>query len=324
MGNMEKQGNSMTYLPDRYRRAAVLGATAWLPRALRVRARRSSLGVLQRSQARQADAVIIVHPKSGGTWLRVMLFRLFQRKYDLPARRVMKTDELQRFNPALPRFIVSNGHYTYEAALREVLSAEPTDDKRLILLARHPCDIAVSWYFQFTRRTSAAKRELILSELRQPIDHKTISMWDFVMHPELGLPGLIAFHNNWAKHFAARDNGLIVRYEDLRSHTRATLQRIVEHLDEDFSSEALDEAVEFASFDNLRKLEETNYFQNAGLRLQNRNDPHSYKVRRGKVGGFRDYFEPQQAQAMEAMVRERLDPVLGYEQTPADTAVHEA
>ena len=324
MGNVEKQGNSMAYLPDRYRRAAVLGATAWLPRALRVRARRSSLAALQRSQARKADAVIVVHPKSGGTWLRVMLFRLFQRKYDLPARRVMKTDELQRFNPALPRFIVSNGHYTYEAALREVLAGEPTDDKRLVLLARHPCDIAVSWYFQFTRRTSAAKRELILSELRQPIDHKAISMWDFVMHPELGLPGLIAFHNNWAEHFAARDNALIVRYEDLRTHTRATLQRIVDHLGEDFSGEALDEAVEFASFDNLRKLEESNYFQTAGLRLQNRNDPHSYKVRRGKVGGFRDYFEPQQAQAMEAMVRERLDPVLGYEQTPADTAVHEA
>lgn len=308
----------MAQIPDRYRRAAVIGGTAWLPEALRVRARRTLLWSLQRGQARKANVVIIVHPKSGGTWLRVMLFRLFQRKYDLPARRVMKTDELQRYNQALPLFIVSNGHYSYEAAVYEVLTRERVDDKRLVFLARHPCDVAVSWYLQFTRRISAAKRELILHDLRQPIDYKTISRWEFVMHPELGLPGLIAYHNRWAEFFAGRDNGLIVRYEDLRAHTRATLQRIAASLGEVFSSEELDEAVEFASFDNLRQLEEANYFHNAGLRLQDRNDPNRYKVRRGKVGGFRDDFEPAQADAMAAMVQERLNPILGYSgATPA-------
>lgn len=132
------------------------------------------------------------------------------------------------------------------------------------------------------------------------------------MHPELGLPGLIDYHNQWAEFFVGRDNALIVRYEDLRAQTRATLQRITASLGELFSSEELDEAVEFASFDNLRRLEEANYFHNAGLRLQNRNDPSRYKVRRGKVGGFRDDFEPAQAEAMAAMVRERLNPILGY------------
>ncbi|MDN5871010.1 MAG: sulfotransferase domain-containing protein [Nitrococcus sp.] len=302
----------MAQIPDRYRRAAVIGGTAWLPSKPRVHVRRTLLWSLQRSQARKANVVIVVHPKSGGTWLRVMLFRLFQRKYDLPARRVMKTDELRRFNPALPRFIVSNGHYSYEAAVREVLMREPVDAKHLVFLARHPCDIAVSWYLQFTRRISPAKRELILHELRRPIDYRTISQWEFVMHPELGLPGLIDYHNQWAEFFAGRDHALIVRYEDLRAQTRTTLQRITASLGEVFSSEELDEAVEFASFDNLRQLEEANYFHNAGLRLQNRNDPSRYKVRRGKVGGFRDDFEPAQADAMAAMVQERLNPILGY------------
>ncbi|MCO6441866.1 MAG: sulfotransferase domain-containing protein [Nitrococcus mobilis] len=302
----------MAQLPDRYRRAAVIGGTAWLPATLRVRARRTLLGALQRHQARKANVVIIVHPKSGGTWLRVMLFRLFQRKYALPARRVMKTDELQHYNQTLPRFIVSNGHYSYEAAVREVLTNEPADDKQLIFLARHPCDIAVSWHLQFTRRISAAKRELILHELHQPIDYKTIPLWEFVMHPELGLPGLIDYHNQWAEFCAGRDNGLIVRYEDLRADTRATLQRITARLGETFSDAELDEAVEFASFDNLRRLEEANYFHNASLRLQDRNDPSRYKVRRGKVGGFRDDFEPAQAEEMEALVRAHLSPILGY------------
>lgn len=324
MGAADNQGNSMTQIPDRYRRAAVIGGTAWLPEKPRVRARRALLGALQRSQARKANVIIIVHPKSGGTWLRVMLFRLFQRKYDLPARRVMKTDELRRYNPALPRFVISNGHYSYEAAVRDVLTREPADTKHLVFLARHPCDIAVSWYLQFTRRISPAKRELILHELRQPIDYKTISRWEFVMHPELGLPGLIDYHNQWAELFAGRDNGLIVRYEDLRAHTRATLHRITASLGEVFSSEELDEAVEFASFDNLRQLEQTNYFHNAGLRLQDRNDPSRYKVRRGKVGGFRDDFEPAQAEEMEALVHARLHPALGYGAEQAQPTLNRA
>ncbi len=312
MAEANNERNDMAQIPDRYRRAAVIGGTAWLPETLRVRTRRTLLGALQRRQTREANVVIIVHPKSGGTWLRVMLFRLFQRKYGLPARRVMKTDELQHYNQILPRFIVSNGHYSYEAAVREVLANEPGDDKKLIFLARHPCDIAVSWHLQFTRRISAAKRELILHELRRPIDYKTIPLWEFVMHPELGLPGLIDYHNQWAEFFAGRDNALIVRYEDLRANTRAALQRITAQLGETFSEGELDEAVEFASFDNLRRLEEANYFHNASLRLQDRSDPKRYKVRRGKVGGFRDDFEPAQADKMEALVRARLNPVLGY------------
>ena len=48
------------------------------------------------------------------------------------------------------------------------------------------------------------------------------------------------------------------------------------------------------------------------MSLRNRNDPDTFKVRRGKVGGFRDYFEPEQVEKMERMVRERLWPGFGY------------
>ena len=44
----------------------------------------------------------------------------------------------------------------------------------------------------------------------------------------------------------------------------------------------------------------------------NADDPSSFKVRRGKVGGWRDYVTDAQADALEAMVRERLNPVYRY------------
>src|SRR6266852_5201008 len=101
----------MPLVPDRYKHAAILGATAVLPRSLRVPARLQLFSRLQSAKARRADVLIIVHPKAGGTWLRVMLFRLYQTRYHLSSRRVFKSDELRRENRALPRFLITNGHY---------------------------------------------------------------------------------------------------------------------------------------------------------------------------------------------------------------------
>lgn len=303
----------MSVIPDRYKRRLVIAGTQLLPQPLRVEARRHMLWSLQASVTSRADTVIVVHPKSGGTWLRTMLFRVYQQKYGLSSRRVMKTDELQRLCPDLPRFVVSNGYYSYEAAMAEELAEHRSArDKDLVLFARHPGDIAVSWYIQFTRRMSAAKRELIVRDLRQPVDHRSVSLWDFVMHPELGLPALIDYHNRWADVFAQHDHGLILRYEDLRAEPHRYLRQLVEHLGETVTDEMIEDAVQFASFDNMRKLEAENYFPNSSHRQKKRGDPRTVKVRRGKVGGFRDDLEPEQVEAMEAMIRKRLNPVFGY------------
>ena len=66
----------------------------------------------------------------------------------------------------------------------------------------------------------------------------------------------------------------------------------------------------FGSFDNLRKLESEGFFQSGGLTLRNANDPESFKVRRAKVGGYRDYFDEAQAAELEALVARDLTPRL--------------
>jgi alcohol sulfotransferase len=44
-----------------------------------------------------------------------------------------------------------------------------------------------------------------------------------------------------------------------------------------------------------------------------KNNPDSYKVRRAKVGGYRDYFDDDQVQQIDSYIRANLDPVFGYE-----------
>jgi hypothetical protein len=96
-------------------------------------------------------------------------------------------------------------------------------------------------------------------------------------------------------------------------------------MDYDFSDEEIQEAVDFGSFDNLRKLETSGFFRQGGLTLRDPNDPNSFKVRRGKVGGYRDYFSPEQVAELDELVRSRMSPTFGYtpeapEQPRADTA----
>ena len=80
------------------------------------------------------------------------------------------------------------------------------------------------------------------------------------------------------------------------------------------TEEQIHQAVEFASYENMKKLETKKVFWASGARVKpgDRKNPDSFKVRRAKVGGYRDYFDDQQVAAIDRMVREELDPVFGY------------
>lgn len=42
-------------------------------------------------------------------------------------------------------------------------------------------------------------------------------------------------------------------------------------------------------------------------------NPNTFKVRKAKVGGYRDEFTPEQLAAIDDMIASRLIPVFGYE-----------
>jgi hypothetical protein len=62
------------------------------------------------------------------------------------------------------------------------------------------------------------------------------------------------------------------------------------------------EAVVFASFDNMRAMEETDATGSARLRPGRTGDLDSYKTRRGVVGGYRDELTPQQIDRLERLM----------------------
>ena len=99
----------MTVLSDNAKKASIIGPTAILPRPLRISIRRSLLGRLEVDIARRSQLLIIAHPKSGNTWLKVMLTRLYGLRHGIPPEDFAKYPALADRNPAIPRFAAING-----------------------------------------------------------------------------------------------------------------------------------------------------------------------------------------------------------------------
>ena len=299
---------------DRTKRRLVLMPTRILPHTQRIAARRSLLAQLELGRVRRAGIAVIAHPKSGNTWLRSMLGRACQLHYGLPDSIFLKTDELARVDARIPRFCVTSGSYSYEDVIGRAFDAEHCEfaGKKLIFFTRHPCDIATSWYLHYSRREATSKRELMNADLEPPVDLARISRWDFVMHPGIGLPWIIDYLNIWEERFSRLSDVEVVSYEELRTHPVETLTRLTSYMELPFNDEVIRQAVDYCCFDNLRQLELSNHFEGGGLKRRDTSDPDSLKVRRARVGGYREDFSPAQITEMDALVEERLSPTLGY------------
>ncbi len=298
-------------------------ATFFLPRSARIARERRLRGREEARKLKHADGVIASYGKSGRPSLRVFVFRFYQVRYKLPDSLLMGFDNFHRKNPATPKLLFTHDNY-----LRDYTGnrGSKVDYKGLpvVFLARHPADTAVSQFFQWKFRMKPHKR--LINDYPKDLE---MPIFDFVMSKEAGIPKVIDYLNGWAEAKPLLGERLhIVRYEDLRQFTAEALGGVLTHLGADPSAEDLAEAVDFASFENMRKMEASKSFRGAGSRMKakDKSNPNSFKVRRGKVGGFRDYFDDDQVKEIEAFIDVHLNPVFGYTHVAEkeDSATHEA
>ena len=281
----------------------------FLPSARRKSLERWLRGREENRKLAAADFAVVSWGKSGRTWLRLMLSRFYQEKYGLPERTFLNFDNLARRHAEIPRTFFTHGNY-----LRDYTGNwdSKTDFYRIpiLLLVRDPRDIAVSQYFQWKNRMLPRKK--FLNDY--PAHGEEVSIYDFVMKREVGLSRVIDFFSLWSQELSKVENALVVRYEDLRAEPVEWLKRILEFLGTPGSDQEIEEAVSYAAYENMKKLERTGVFRGSGRRLVpgNRSNPDSYKVRRAVVGGYRDYFDAQQIAEIDERVAKELPPRFGY------------
>jgi len=256
-----------------------------------------------------ADYVVVSWGKSGRTWLRLMISRIFQVKYSLSETEFLEFDNFQRINDKIPVILFTHGNYIRDYS-NEWNSKTTFYNKKIILLVRDPRDVAVSQYFQWKYRMKPRKK--IIN--KYPSHNSDLLIYDFVVNHEAGLQRVINFFNGWAAERSHMSDILVVRYEDLRLEPHAHLKRMLDFMNVTASENEIEDAIQFAAYDNMKRLEESQTVQASGQRMRpgDQSNPDSFKVRRAKVGGYRDYFEANQVQVIDAMVDRDLVPAFGY------------
>ena len=298
-------------------RVIILKLLFFLPKAKRMQLERWLRGREEARKLGLADCVVVSYGKSGRTWLRVMLSRFLQVKYGLSKHHLIGFDNLHRKNPAIPRIFFTHDNYLKDYT-KNAGSKVDYAGKKVVLLVRNPADVAVSQYFQWKFRMKASKKALN----DYPLDEEE-SVFDFVMREGSGLPKIIDFMNLWAEEAGRLESLLIVTYEEMRAAPQETLARIVAFMDRPGTPEELAEAVEFASVENMRAMEQKRTFWLSGSRMvaKDRGNPQSFKVRRAKVGGYRDYFSDAETAQIQDLIRSRLHPSFSFAaEVPAEAA----
>ncbi|MDG1945513.1 MAG: sulfotransferase domain-containing protein [Halioglobus sp.] len=289
----------------------------WLVRAISVFLPQEKAHELQRWRRgkeefwkyKHCQYIFASYGKSGRTWVRVMISRYFQLMYKLPDNILMGFDNFTRLNKDIPKVFFTHDNYL-RGYTGNVDSKKDFYNKKTVLLVRNPIDVGVSQFFQWKYRMRPEKKSMN----KYPEHEADISVYDFVKDKNQGLSHIIEFMNNWAKELPQIKELLVVRYEDLRTYPEREMERIVKFLGMEAVPEYLKDTVEFASVENLRKKEQENYFWRSGSRVQAKdvNDPNTFKVRKAKVGGYRDYFDDDQVAELNAMVDADLLAAFGY------------
>ena len=290
-------------------RLLVQGAVFFLPEHKKIALDRRLRGREEFRKLQQADCVIISYGKSGRTWLRVMLSRFYQLKHGLPDNSLIGFDNLHARNPDIPRILFTHDNYLKDFT-GNADSKKDYYQKKVVLLVRDPRDVVVSQYFQWKHRMRPWKKRLNM----YPAHGADINEYQFAMDQNAGLPKIVDFFNLWASEAEKIDQLLVVHYEDMRRDTAHVLEQILNFIGTPASPEETEDVVNFSSMENMKKMEQKRTFRLSGSRMVpgDRNNPDSYKVRRGKVGGFRDYFDEDQVNNIEQLLQQTLQPVYGY------------
>jgi hypothetical protein len=257
------------------------------------------------SELSGGTAIIVSIPKSGRTWLRTFVCAYFCKRFGLEF--TLRPEHY--CEPGIPRLIFSHDLFEHRTKgdlwdrLRGkyLVPRKELGRAKIILLARDPRDCFVSLYLQLTRRDPHAPIELT---------RKTVS--EMLRDEKFGVRAIINTMNDWMDEFSRRHNFTLVRYETLRATPEEHFRDLLALLGESNPDMTIfQEALEFSRFENMQKLEAAGAFDSKILHPGDVRDPESFKVRRGKVGGYREYLSLEdQKYAADALAD--LDVRFGY------------
>lgn len=202
------------------------------------------------------DVFIVSYPKSGNTWVRFILGalifseRIDWRNMDFIVPDIYRMTDKELLRTRRPRFLKS--HSSYDKRY-----------KKIVYIVRNPEKVAISYFYymlKFKRRgyseNSESLNKFLLDFMAGSIDD--FGNWDINVRSWLHSPQ------------ANNEDLIICKYEDLVNDPGNQVRRILEFLGIQRSDEEIFWALDWASKDNMHRLEEmqsdSNFLKNTNLK----------------------------------------------------------
>jgi hypothetical protein len=237
--------------------------------------------------ARANDVFIVTIPKSGTTWMQVIVHALLTngRAFD------NDIDDYIARNP----FLEMHGQQAIETMRRPgaikthlLFDCLPYHaDAKYIIVIRNPKDVCVSFHRFITSMEGEALVDITFDSL---FDH-------FLT----GKAGHVDYFDHLLSCWSHKNdaNVLLILYEDMQRDIRSVINRVATFLDIKINEKLLERIVTISSFDYLNRA-----------RFNERIDPSrtvaNFKfLRKGITGDWRTVFSKEQARLLDAQFREK-------------------
>jgi len=261
------------------------------------------------------DVYLLSYPKCGRTWVTLMVGRAITQHFGLEVPNLLKISRLGELHPEVPLIRETHDGQPHRKRPHELpTTREQFAGKKVILLVRDPRDVLVSYYHHKSKREPL--REFFFFQRKRRETHSRFAgtLAEFLDVEIGGFDTLLRYYNLWAENRHVPKAFLLLRYEDLQADPHGELRRVLDFLGlAQIPDAVVKEAVEYASFANMQKIESGEKSQSYKLKPGDPNDLNSYKVRRGKVGGYADELSPAQIETLDRKMASVFTDYFGYQ-----------
>ncbi|MBO1350042.1 MAG: sulfotransferase domain-containing protein [Hormoscilla sp. GUM202] len=103
--------------------------------------------------------------------------------------------------------------------------------------------------------------------------HYTGTISGFVRSRGYGIKKLVTFYNLWHENQKVTEDFILIKYEDMHADTQNTLRLVLEFIGvNDIKAEAIESAVNYASFSNMKKMEQGKEFSSKIMQAGNQSE----------------------------------------------------
>lgn len=233
---------------------------------------------------------LLSHPKSGRTWLQAILSYAVFLEY--------KLNDPEYFFYLHPQLSLNIPRLVFTHGGSEVISRNSDlsafHDKAVVFLIRDLRDVQTSYFYHVSYR----------------YQNFSGTLSQCLRHENYGIQKIIRYHNAVYRARNTYAKFIIVRYEDMKINCFPVIEKCLKFYKIKVSTRNIVKAIKWCAFEQMRQREKSGSSNHPALLPVNKANENSFKVRKGKQGGYKEDMSINDIAYCNQIIAQQLDPDL--------------